>query len=208
MRQGAESEPNGSASGCGRAQRADPTGDTLCAAVLKALAEFATLARTLGPALLGGIVGVGAVGFAGGILWRADAIREALHASGHTLAAAILEPAALAVLVSALTVTGVAARSWVSGLSPRGRLRRMADDVSDLAAALTDRERYYYDLDEIYGAPLPSLEAQIAIVKARLARLDIRSPEVSDGAAWRAYIPLLSAWVATGDLPAARAHRL
>ena len=174
----------------------------------KALAEFASLVRTLGTSVVGGVAGVVVAAFASGVLWRADAIREVLLADGHTVGSEMVEPTALAVLLGALCVTVLVTRSCVSGLSPRSRLRSMADDVSSLAVALTDFQNYYWRFEGGYGEPLPALEAQIAIIKARLARLQIPSPTVSDGAAWRGYIPLLSGWVATGDLRAARAYRL
>ena len=179
--------------------------DTLCA-VWKGLTELAALIRALGTRPVGGVAGAVVAVFAAAVLWQPEAIREALRAGGHAVTAEMVEPAALAVLVAGLCCVGLAARASVLALSPKRRLRDLAAEVSDLAVALTDRKSYYWDFERGFGDPLPVLEAQIAITKAHLGGLQIRSPGVSDGEAWRAYIPLLSGWVATGDLHAAREY--
>lgn len=173
----------------------------------KGLTELAALIRALGTREVGGVAATVVAVFAAAVLWQPQAIREALRAGGHAVTAEMVEPAALAVLVASLCCIWFAARASVLALSPKQRLRDLAAEVSDLAVALTDRKSYYWDFERAFGDPLPVLEAQIAITKAHLDGLQIRSPGASDGEAWRAYIPLLSGWVAAGDLHAAREYR-
>lgn len=158
----------------------------------KGFSELAALIRALGTRPVGGVAGAVVAVFAAAVLWQPEAIRKALRAGGHAVTAELVEPAALAVLVTGLCCVGFAARAFVLTLSPKRRLRDLAAEVSDLAIALTDHNSYYCDFERVFGDPLPALEAQIAITKAHLDGLGIGSPGVSDGEAWRAYIPLLS----------------
>ena len=166
------------------------------------------LARTIGVrATIGGISAV-AFAVALGVLLRADAIKGLL-VERHPIWAQMIEPIASAGLMGALWFLGlVVGPSALKTVSPRYRLRRMATEAAALAESLSSETSYYYEWDATkgWGPPLPRLEAEIALIRAHLRDLRVRSPPASDGDAWRGYISLLRRWIAAGDLRAARAY--
>ena len=104
-------------------------------------------------------------------------------------------------------VAGIVVLVWPharAALSPRFKLRRMAEDVDTLAESVANEQNYERDASGGLGPPLLRLETEIAAIKGQLESFGIRSPPSADREAWRNYLPLLRDWVAAGDLRTAR----
>lgn len=113
-------------------------------------------------------------------------------------------PVAWALLVA--TVVVGTWRVWVA-LSPKCKLRRMAEDVDTLANLLSNKENYGRDVQGGLGPPLPHLEIKIAALKGKLESIGVHSPPSTEGERWQDYLPLLRGWVANGDLHKARSYK-
>ena len=139
-----------------------------------------------------------------GLLLDADKI-EAVRANDHPIWPTLVRPVAWALLIACV---GVAARLLCPlvrvALSPTFRFRRMAGDVDALAQSLSNCQKFDNGMQGVAGPPLPRLELEIAALKGQLETVGVRSPPISDLEAWRDYLPLLRAWVASGNLRTAR----
>ena len=138
------------------------------------------------------------------ILYRADRIEAALF-QDYPIQAQLLQPVAVAVLFASLGVSAFLLYPDLrAALSPTYRFRRMALDVDSLAESLSNQLDHDNALQGA-SSPFPlMLENEVAAIKGQLEKLDIRSPPISELEAWNDYLPLLRAWVASGDLRTAR----
>ena len=143
-----------------------------------------------------------------GVLLRADAIEDVLadrHTTWAQMVKPMVKPIAWALLMSSVGGIALLLGPRVrAALSPKFKLRRMAEDVDALAESLSNYQNYDRDVQSGLGPPLLCLEIKIAALKGKLESVGVRSPPSSNGEAWRDYLPLLRGWVAAGDLRTAR----
>ena len=135
-----------------------------------------------------------------GLLIRADTV-EATLTDNYPILAQSVRPVAWALLIACVGIVAVLLWPLVrAALSPKFRFRRMASDVDALAKSLSDHQKPNGD------APSPPLrlEVEIAALKGQLEGIGVRSPPISDLETWHGYLPMLRAWVASGDLRTAR----
>ena len=168
-------------------------------------AVFSWLSRTFdAPTLcVGVLVFVTALSVA--ILVRADTI-EAVLADDHPVLAQSAQPVAWASLMACVGISALLLWPHIrAALSPTFRFRRMASNVDALAQALSNDQNCNRDTNGGSGSQLLALEVEIAALKGQLENVGVqRSPSISDLEGWNDYLPLLRAWVASGDLRTAR----
>ena len=171
---------------------------------LKVFVELAScLNRTFGVSSL--LLALAA--FAIAALCSADAIENMLSARWPVWAQ-MVQPGAWALLTA--SVCGIVWHLWhrlCAALSPKFKLRCMAEDVDALAESLSNDENYERDAQGGLGPPLLCLETEIAALKGKLETIGVHSPPSAEGGAWRNYLPLLRNWVAAGNLSKARWYR-
>ena len=137
------------------------------------------------------------------MLLRVDAV-EGVLGEHYPVWVPIIRPVAWALL--AVGVAGIAMPLWPRipvALSPKIKLRCMAEDVDALAESLSKYQNHDCGTQVGHEPPL-LLEIKIAALKGKLESVGVRSPPTSDLKAWRDYLPYLRGWVAAGDLRTAR----
>ena len=168
---------------------------------------FSCLTRTIGVSAGGRWVSVFTTALAIGVLLGADAIEDVL-ADRHPIWAQMVKPGAWASLMASVCV--IAWLLWPRmcvALSPKFKLRSMAEDLDALARSLSNDENYDRNEQGGLGPPLLCLEIEIAALKGKLESISVHSPPSSEVEAWQNYLPMLRGWVAAGSLRTARSYQ-